>query len=247
MELLFLGTSCAVPNRDNGSTSFLVKTQNSLILVDASDNPVKSMLKSETDPLDLDLIILTHYHADHFSGYPALISTLNCLGRKRDLMVITNRETEDKARNILDLLDLDNSNLLFDIDYTGAFSDIDIDIELIPGFHTVPTSMIRFREGEKEVFYSSDTAYSPKLSDLAKNCRLLIHEATFSQYKRLSLEGHSSAYEAGLSAKNANAEELFLCHICENDYLNPDSIIEEAKEAFSGKIVVPRLFKWYTI
>ncbi|MEW5816411.1 MAG: MBL fold metallo-hydrolase, partial [Spirochaetota bacterium] len=97
MRIAFLGTSCAVPTADNGFTSFLVSLSDLLILIDASGNPVQSILKAERDPLELDILILTHYHADHISGYPSLVQTLGCLKRKKVLKVLADSVTKEKA------------------------------------------------------------------------------------------------------------------------------------------------------
>ena len=247
MDISFLGTSCAVPTLDNGSTSFLVRIGGYLILVDASDNPVKSILKTGMDPLKLDIVLLTHYHADHLSGYPALISTLNCMGRKKDLIVITNPVTESKAKDILSTFELQNNNLSYKVNYTDKFLRTNLSIELVSGFHTVPTSMVFFKENSTVVFYTADTAYTPQISEIARNCSLMIHEATYSRRRTDGVDGHSSAYEAGLSAENAGAKGLYLCHICLNEYPNSASVIEEAREAYAGEIIIPKLFHWYKV
>jgi len=247
LEILFLGTSCAIPTLDNGSTSFLVRTSGYLILVDASDNPVKSILKAGMNPLELDVVLLTHYHADHLSGYPALISTLNCMGREKDLTVITNEATESKAKDILAIFKLQNNNLNYKVNYTDGLLEAALSVELVSGFHTVPTSMVFFKENSTVVFYTADTVYTPQISEIAKNCSLMIHEATYSRRRTDKLEGHSTAYDAGLSAENAGAKGLYLCHICLNEYPNLKSVIKEARETYTGEIIIPKLFHWYKI
>ncbi len=247
MEILFLGTSCAIPTASNGSTSFLVRNKNLLVLVDVSDNPIKSMLKGGVNPLDLDVVVLTHYHADHLSGYPALVSTFNCMGRKRKLIVITDSVTATRAREVLTVFDLKEDAIGFKIFYIDELSYEGFGVNLTPGYHTVPTSMVRFEEKSRVIFYTADTAYTPMISKMARGCDLLIHEATYSKNSREKPEGHSSAYEAGKSARDAGAKELYLCHLCFEEYEDSEAPVREAREVYGGKIKVPELFTWYRV
>ncbi len=242
-----MGTSCAIPTAFNGSTSFLVRTDDFLVLVDASDNPIKSMFRAGVNPLNLDMVVLTHYHADHLSGYPALISTFNCMGRKKKLVVIADSLTAERARDVLFVFDLGENSVGFEVIYIEEFSYNGFKINLIPGYHTIPTSMVEIRNESRRIFYTADTAYTPMISGVADGCDLLIHEATYSRNSREKPAGHSSAYEAGKTAKDAGAKELYLCHLCFNEYASTESAIEEAREMYGGKVRVPELFKWYKI
>ena len=40
------------------------------ILIDASGEPIQSILKAGWDPLAVDLLILTHFHAGHYDRTP---------------------------------------------------------------------------------------------------------------------------------------------------------------------------------
>lgn len=249
MRIAFSGTSCAIAAADSGFTSFILSNGEVLILVDASGNPVQSILKMNLDPCDLDIVILTHYHADHISGYPSLIQTLSCMNRKKELRVLSDNLTRQKARALIHLLELNTDKLGFSLTYLSEFNAPGISISLVPGHHSVPSSMVKIRDRTTSLFYTSDTASCPEIAASACGFKVLAHEATASHAKLSLLEkdGHSSAYQAGKTATKAGVELLLLCHICRNLYPDLKSVVEEAGSSFSGKIILPDLFRWYDL
>ena len=249
MEIAFLGTACAEPTAENGFTSFLVDTGKHLILVDSSGNPVQSILKANREPLAVDIVVLTHFHADHIAGYPALIQTLSCMNRAQALTVVSNRATGTKAEQLLQVLEIDAANTNFPIRYEDRYKDSSFEIRLLAGNHSVPTSMVAIHSKQSRFLYTSDTAFTPGIAESARGYPTLIHEATFenSRAAEPGNEAHSSAYQAGLVAAAAEVQTLFLCHICRHKYADPTAIAEEARSAFQGEIVVPEQFIWYSI
>jgi ribonuclease BN (tRNA processing enzyme) len=249
MEIVFLGTSCAEPTAKNGFTSFLVDTGRLLILVDASGNPVQSILEAKRDPRSLDLVVLTHYHADHIAGYPSLIQTLSCMGRQQALNVVSSQSTRRKAEELLNILEMNASNTTYPVRICDGYKDSSVELHLLDGNHSVPTSMVAIQSERKTLLYTSDTAFSQRIVELARGCQTLIHEATFSHSRvgEPGHEGHSSAYQAGLCAAQAEVDRMFLCHICWHKYSQKSAIVEEARSAFHGEIIVPEPFVWYSL
>lgn len=249
MKLVFLGTSCAEPTAENGFTSIFLKAGSLQILIDASGNPVQSILKAGCDPLAVDFLILTHFHADHIAGFPALVQTLSCMGRARDLMVICSSPTEKKAQALVDVLELHPESLGYPITYQDSYSSSGVNVRLVKGNHSVPSSMVLISENDTRILYTSDTAFSSRIGETARGCRALIHEATFLQARieEFGDGGHSSAYQAGLSAAASGVKTLFLCHMCVDQFEDYHSAASEAESAFDGDVIVPRTFRWYKL
>ncbi len=249
MRVCFLGTSSAEPTAGDGYTSFLIEAGSRLVLVDASGNPVQSLLRAGRDPLSLEILVLTHHHADHLGGYPSLVQTSSCMGRKRPLAVLCAESCRSRVRGLHELLDLDPPHCEFTVELAECFRTPDLEIRLLAGNHSVPTSMVWAADGQGCLLYSSDTAPNPAVAAAARGCGTLIHEATFpeAQAAEPAHAGHSSALSAGKAAAEAGVARLLLCHIGWRKYLRPGAAVAEARRAFAGEVLVPQLFRWYDL
>lgn len=67
----------------------------------------------------------------------------------------------------------------------------------------------------RAVVFSGDTRVSDKIKELARNCDVLVHEATFAKDDvKLAFDYfHSTTEQAALTAKEAGAKQLILTHI----------------------------------
>jgi ribonuclease BN (tRNA processing enzyme) len=167
----------------------------------------------------------------------------------RPLTVLCAEFCRTRVRGLHDLLDLDPPHCEFTVDLAESFKAPDLELRLLPGNHSVPTSMVWASDGEGCLLYSSDTAASPAVAAAARGCGTLIHEATFAQVQAAdpAHAGHSSALSAGKAAAEAGVTRLFLCHIGWRKYPHRAAVAREARRAFTGKVLVPRLFHWYSL
>jgi len=249
MRLLFCGISCAETGADSGFTSLIVQSGTDSILIDSSDNPVRCLLRAGIDPQALKFLVLTHGHTDHIYGFPALLHTLHCRKRKDPLTVVCDPETRRRAEALVEAAGLNEKKLTFARRYRGSLKSSGLEILLLPGRHSIPSSMVRVAADDSCLLYTADTASWPGIAEAARGCRTLIHEATASQAALKGdpdLSGHSSALQAGQNAAAAGVKTLFLCHLCGRLYAGCDPA-DEAARAFGGQIVVPEPFRWYDL
>ena len=88
------------------------------------------------------------------------------------------------------------------------------------------------RKGSRIIF-SGDTAPNPKIVDVAKGAKLLIHDATFtvSHIENAAKYQHSTAAQAAQVAAEAGVEQLALIHISPR-YASTEEHENEAKAIF---------------
>ncbi len=85
--MLFLGTAGAAPTAQRGLTAFLVRRGGVAILIDCGEGTQRQMLRSGAGLVDVDEILLTHLHADHYLGLPGMLKTFALRGREAPLRV----------------------------------------------------------------------------------------------------------------------------------------------------------------
>ncbi|MBC6698231.1 ribonuclease Z [Hymenobacter sp. BT190] len=81
--------------------------------------------------------------------------------------------------------------------------------------------------------FCSDTLYTESLAELVRGVDLLYHEATFlhDMRERAATTHHSTARQAGLLARRAQAQRLLIGHFSSR-YPNLEPLLAEAKEVF---------------
>lgn len=88
LSVTFLGTAASVPTRSRGTAATLIARGGERWLIDCGEGTQRQLLRSGHGLVDVDLILLTHLHADHVLGLPGLLKTYGLRGRERALRVV---------------------------------------------------------------------------------------------------------------------------------------------------------------
>jgi ribonuclease Z len=88
LYVTMIGTAASVPTAARGTTATLVARGGDRWLVDCGEGTQRQLLRSGLGLLDLDLVLLSHLHADHYLGLPGLLKTYGLRGRERPLRVV---------------------------------------------------------------------------------------------------------------------------------------------------------------
>jgi ribonuclease Z len=82
-----LGSSSAIPSRDRFPTSQIVSCYGRHYLLDCGEGTQIQLRKYKISFQRIDRIFISHLHADHFLGLPGLLSTMDLLGRTREIHI----------------------------------------------------------------------------------------------------------------------------------------------------------------
>lgn len=87
MELVFLGTSSAIPTSYRNHSAIALKAFGEIMLFDCGEGTQLQMSKAKISPMKISKIFLTHFHGDHILGLPGIIQSMAFRGRKDPLHI----------------------------------------------------------------------------------------------------------------------------------------------------------------
>ncbi len=94
MEVLFLGTSGAVPTRERNLPSVLISFYKHM-LFDAGEGTQRQMMRFSYPYGRIDAIFISHLHLDHFLGLLGLLETYQLEGRTKPLHIFAPKSLKE--------------------------------------------------------------------------------------------------------------------------------------------------------
>lgn len=242
VELTILGASPALPNPGGASSGYLVREDDTALLVDCGHGVV-GVLRTVLDVRGLSSIVISHMHPDHFfdlvplsyayhfGNLPAVPLYLppNGLPIMSALEKAVGLESGFFAR-IFDLRRYDPEETL----EVGPLS-----IRFAPTKHYVPGYAMRFQDGTgNELVYSSDTALTTAVVDLARGASVAVFESSVPEYGHAGeRDGHLDARTAGEMARSADVGMLVITHYPSSQ---ADDVARFASDAFGKPVILAR-------
>ncbi len=216
-ELLVLGTAASVPDARHDTVGLALRDRDWAVLVDCGGSVLHKLARMDVDLDHIRAVILTHRHADHIYGLPALVQGLWLSDREEPLRIYGPAEALAVGRELLRLLDLAERSDMYALEWSAVplrenrkvLEVGRVEITSTPVVHqAVETLALRFRSLDtgRTIVYSADTEPCQTLVRLASGADVLIHEATGAH------RGHSSPEQAASVAREAGVAQLVLIH-----------------------------------
>lgn len=212
MQLTVLGCYGPYPPAGGACSGYLVREGDYNLLIDCG-NGVLSRLQEHLKFWQLDAVILSHLHADHYSDIMVMRYGLEiAFGkglRSEPLPLYAPAEPPleferlpyKNAYAVNAVADGEELNL-------GPFS-----IKFKAGIHAVSSMAMRIESPAAVLVYSGDTEYSSGLVDLAQGADLFLCEANYLDADILAgLPNHLSSDQAARIAASAGVKKLLLTH-----------------------------------
>jgi ribonuclease Z len=86
LDVLFLGTAGSSPSPRRGLPATLVRRGGDRVLVDCGEGTQRQLMRS-VGLIELEELLITHFHADHVLGLPGMLKTYALRQRERELTV----------------------------------------------------------------------------------------------------------------------------------------------------------------
>jgi ribonuclease Z len=103
LDVVFLGTGGSVPTARRATAALLVRRGGERLLVDCGEGTQRQLQRS-TGLVQLDRVLITHFHADHWLGLPGLLKTYDLQGRERPLEIAGPHGLEELMRTLARLI-----------------------------------------------------------------------------------------------------------------------------------------------
>ena len=250
IEICFLGTGGSVATKERDNTSFLIRYEEGLVLVDCPGSVFQKIKRFDFDPRDVTTILMTHTHPDHVYGLPSLVHSL--MLDEGIIRLFGSAETIDFCKDLLDLFRLREKKIKTRVDLiplksrenfrlSSSLSCLPIKVPHNPSslaFH------LSFEREGKDLVYSGDTPCFPPLFDTAAGKDYLIHDCSaplrfFEEYPSLSTL-HTHSLELGGQAQKCGVKCLIPCHFFGELDFSLQEVEEEIRKNYTGRLVIPQ-------
>jgi ribonuclease BN (tRNA processing enzyme) len=67
---------------------FLCRSDRINFLIDCGATVLPALKRNKIDPGNIDIIVITHFHGDHYGGLPFLLLEASTSGRKKPLIIL---------------------------------------------------------------------------------------------------------------------------------------------------------------
>jgi ribonuclease BN (tRNA processing enzyme) len=257
MKITVLGKSPAWQDAGGACSGYLVQEGETSLLLDCG-NGVFSKLREQLDYTDLDAVLVSHLHADHFIDLVPYSYALLLTPRQQPVPVAGHPGTDDPARPRLiappgsvqtfrsvvgswgdeELIEQAFRIEEYDHRSTVEIGPLRATFAEVPHFILTHAVNLTSSEGGGRFTYGADCRPCEELVEAARDTDLLFVEATLPRPERTGIRGHLTPGEAGDHGRRAGAKRVVLTHI--SDELDAEWAREQGTEAFGAPVEVAR-------
>ena len=239
----FAGCGDAFGSGGRFNTCFVVDVEGLRYAIDFGATSLVALQKAGIKHASIDVIVISHLHADHCSGIPSmLLDSMLAAKRTKPLIIAGPKDTEARLREMMESM-LPGSNVMvpkFDLTYVEMelFKPNQVGTKMLvtpfPAEHTPKThpTSIRIEAGKKVVAYSGDTAWTDHITSVSKDADLFICESYF--YEK-PIRFHINYPDVVKHWNAFKAKRIILTHMGPEMLAMANQVPEEC--AFDGLVV----------
>ncbi len=252
MRVTVLGKSPSWQDAAGACSGYLIEEGDFKLLLDCG-NGVFSKLRRICDYVDVDAVLISHLHADHFLDLVPFSCALSYAPRQQPVPVGGWPGTEHPARPELyvpsgatavlrkvvsccghedDLIETAFALHEYAAPDELALGPLRIRFCVVP--HYTVTYAVELSSNGSRFTFSADCSPNQELVRFARGTDMLMIEATLPRPERTGRRGHLTPREAGEHGKLAGARRLVLTHY--SDEVDPEWARLEAADAYGGPV-----------
>jgi ribonuclease BN (tRNA processing enzyme) len=252
VRITVLGKSPSWQDAGGACSGYLVQEGDYSLLLDCG-NGVFSKLRRHCDYIDVDTVLVSHLHADHFLDLVPFSYALTYAPRQQPVPVAGWPGTDAPARPQLyapigatemfrhiagcwgnDRL-VEGAFALHEYQQWDEFEAGPFQVRFCEVPHYTETFAVELTsDSGARLTYGADCSPNQELVAFARDTDLLLIEATLPRPERTGERGHLTPGEAGDHGRRAGAKRLVITHF--SDELDPEWARAQAAEAFGGDV-----------
>ncbi len=168
-----LGNGSAVPTATTNLTSQIVTFGRQRFMIDCGEGTQHQLFRLHIKQANLDHVLISHLHGDHFYGIFGLLSTLHLFGREKPFTVFAPAALEQLIAQVLKVSDTTlRFPLIFhaleDYSETPLVYNKELTVKCFPVLHRIPTWGFTFEEQPKvrKINKQFLDTHHPKIEDI---------------------------------------------------------------------------------
>lgn len=237
LEVFFIGTGEAINSGGKANQAIWIKADRYNILVDCGPTTLYCIQKYGIDINELDAIIFTHFHGDHFIGVVGLDLAMTISQRRITSIIYGGpRGLKKHFENVYKVC---YENFYPNTQFIREFEEylplrkyhLFDTIEIIPFEmnHKKESLGYKIKFQEKSIAITGDTGWNSSLKPLSENTDLFITECSF--YKKMQNYSSHLSYQELKENKNVlNSRRIVLTHTGQEVQRNKNNLDFEIAE-----------------
>jgi ribonuclease BN (tRNA processing enzyme) len=176
----FLGTGTPLGQRGLHQTCILVQTPGLNLLIDCGMTALTSLGRIGMDSRDIDAVVISHLHGDHFGGLPLLFLDASRRPRARPLTIagpVATRSRTEQALEVFGWSSVGTDMANFIHLAPGAHcsvAGVDVTAVEVPHYPATSPTGLRLTLDGTAIAYTGDAGWSDALVRIARGADLLI-------------------------------------------------------------------------
>jgi ribonuclease BN (tRNA processing enzyme) len=223
MQVQFVGCGDALGSGGRYNTCFHLTGERVNLLIDCGASSLPALKRQGIARDAIDLILITHFHGDHFGGLPFLLLDAQFTRRTRPLVIAGPEGIESKLAQVMEAL-FENSSKTkqrFDLsmvalkpEETRSFGAVNVtSYPVVHGESGGPFLAYRVEAEGRIIAYSADTEWTEMLIPAARDADLFIAEAYY--YDKV-VKNHLSLKTLEAHLGEIRPKRLILTHMSDD-------------------------------
>lgn len=242
MEITFLGTGVAIPQKGRVQSGVLMKLEEKPLLIDCGSGVLNRFPEARISHTGIDTILLSHLHLDHVADVLPLIKA-NWLRGNTYMKIYGPEGTDDWFSKVVDAYEYISDEIEVDVIELAPGKDFtpegfDCEVTCVAAKHSVPTLAYRVTAEDGEFVYSGDTEPSRDIMDLAVESDLLIHECSFPPGMKVTNHTTPDTLAEMLNEYNNEIGSICLTHFYPDMRGHERETIYRLKDYFGGDVIL---------